>query len=87
MAGAQGKIPKTCPELPVFAGDVPYKRDASVRKAKSVIHNADRPVGMGILREAISCDYVLRPTTEGWPVAWQLIRVLAAERGMSRMVP
>ena len=24
MAGAQGKIPKTCPEVAVFAGDVPY---------------------------------------------------------------
>lgn len=64
-----------------------YKRDVSGQKAKSAIHNADRPVGMGILREAILCDCTLRPTAEGWRVAWRLIRVLAAERGMSRMVP
>ena len=64
-----------------------YKRDVSVRKAKSAIHNADRPVEMGILREVISRDCTLRPTAEGWRVAWQLIRVLAAARGTSRMVP
>lgn len=64
-----------------------YKRDVSVRKAKSAIHNADRPVGVGVLREVISRDCTLRPTAEGWRVVLRLSFVLAAERGMSRMVP
>lgn len=64
-----------------------YKRDVSVRKAKSAIHSADRPVEMGILREVISHDCTLQPTAEGWRVAWQLIRVPATARGTSRMVP
>lgn len=64
-----------------------YKRDVSVRKAKSAIHSADRPVEMGVLREVISREYTLRPTAGERCVVLRLSFVLAAERGMSRMVP
>lgn len=64
-----------------------YKRDVSGQKAKSAIHNADRPVGMGVLRKVISREYTLRPTAGERCVAWQLIRVLATARGTFRMVP
>ena len=50
-------------------------------------NNADRPVEMGILREVISRDYTLRPTAGERCVVLRLSFVLAAERGMSRMVP
>lgn len=88
MADTCGENLKTYPRTACFRRRrAIYKRDVSVRKAKSAIHNADRPVEMGILREVISHDCTLRPTAEGWCVAWQLIRVLAAARGTSRMVP
>lgn len=64
-----------------------YKRDVSVRKAKSAIHSADRPVEMGILREVISREYTLRPTAGERCVVLRLSFVLATARGMSRMVP
>ena len=88
MADTCGENLKTYPRSGCFRRRrAIYKRDVSVRKAKSAIHNADRPVEMGILREVISREYTLRPTAEEWRVAWQLIRVLAAARGTSRMVP
>lgn len=62
------------------------KRDVSVRKAKSAIHSADRPVEMGILREVISHDCTLRPTAEGWCAVWRLSRVPAVGPETSRMV-
>ena len=64
-----------------------YKRETSGQEAKSAIHNADRPVGVGVLREVISREYTLRPTAGERCVVLRLSFVLATERGMSRMVP
>lgn len=36
MAGAQGKIPKTCPEVAVFAGDAPYISEMSPDKKQNL---------------------------------------------------
>lgn len=82
------KTSKTYPRTACFRrrGAI-YKRDVSGQKAKSAIHSADRPVEMGVLREVISREYTLRPTAGERCVVLRLSFVLAAERGMSRMVP
>ena len=88
MADTCGENLKTCPRSGCFRRrHAICKRDVSVRKAKSAIHNADRPVEMGILREVISREYMLRPTAGERCVVLRLSFVLATARGMFRMVP